>query len=165
MSNPSAPAPPQDIIVVGSGIIGLCTAYYLLTSPLLPPSSRLTLLENCSTIAPGASSFAGGLVAGGKGDDWQGAPSRSLARLSWRLHCELARELGGERYGWRECGAVGLRVGGGETSMSAYRTLPDGKRDAVEGDWLDGERMDMTGEGGIGQLYVSLSSTFSVVYL
>lgn len=156
MSRPTST--PQEIIVVGSGIIGLCTSYYLLTSPLLPPSSRVTLIENSSTIAPGASSFAGGLIAGGKGEDWQGAPSRSLAKLSWELHLELVERLRGrETYGWRECGAVGLRVGGGETSMSAYRTLPGGRKEVVEGDWLEGERQDMTGEGGIGQLYVSFS--------
>lgn len=84
-----------------------------------------------------------------------------LARLSWQCHLELVEALDGrENWGWRECGAVGLRCGGSEgQSRSAYRDLPQGKKEVVEKDWLEGEREDLTdGQGGaaagIGQMYV-----------
>ncbi|KAI5478265.1 FAD dependent oxidoreductase [Pseudohyphozyma bogoriensis] len=140
----------EQIVIIGGGIMGLCSAYYLLTSS---PLSSVTLVENCRSIAPGASSYAGGFLAGGTGDSWQGSPSRPLARLSWKLHVELAEALdGAKKWGFRECKAVGLAVGGEGEQRSAYRELPKGKGEVVEDDWLRGEREDLTGEGGVGQI-------------
>ncbi|ORY92911.1 FAD dependent oxidoreductase [Leucosporidium creatinivorum] len=142
----------SDIVILGSGIVGLCSAYHLLKSPALPPNSTVTILENSSdgSIASGASSKAGGFIAGARGG-WCGEPSTDLARLSWECHLELVNELGGrEKWGWRECGAVGLRVGGGGQSRSAYRDLPKGKKEVSDRDWLNGEREDLTnGAGGV----------------
>jgi hypothetical protein len=146
---------PLKIAIFGSGVVGLSSAYYILSSPLLPAGSTVTLIENSSSIAAGASSYAGGFIAGGAGGDaWQGAPSRDLARLSWECHLQLVGVLEGrDKYGWRECGAVGLRVGGGGEERSAYRVLPVGVKQVVDEDWLEGEREDMAGDGrGIGQL-------------
>ncbi|KAI5478667.1 FAD dependent oxidoreductase [Pseudohyphozyma bogoriensis] len=140
----------EQIVIIGGGIMGLCSAYYLLTAS---PKSSVTLIENCRSIAPGASSYAAGFLAGGTGNSWQGMPSRPLARLSWKLHVELAEKLDGARkYGFRETKAVGLAVGGEGEQRSAYRVLPKGKEELVEHDWLRGEREDLTGDGGIGQL-------------
>lgn len=154
---------PLHICILGSGVVGLSTAFYLLTSRELPENSIVTLIEKGARIAPGASSYAGGFIAWG-GEAWQAPASRSLAELSWKCHVELAKLLGGrETYGFRECGAVGLRVGKGKgESMSAYRILPEGRKQVVEGDWLSGERQDMAGEGGggLGQLFVELLFDF-----
>ncbi|SCZ92647.1 BZ3500_MvSof-1268-A1-R1_Chr5-2g08065 [Microbotryum saponariae] len=151
----SASAEPRpELVVIGSGIIGLCTCYYLLTSDDLPLNARVTLVENSrsQTIAHGASSNAGGFVAGGNPDSaWFGSTTSSLGELSYRCHQELAQSRIGE-WGYRETSATGLTVGHGDQSRSAYRTLPKGTSETVEHDWLDGQREDVGAQGGIAQL-------------
>lgn len=151
MASDSPRAP--HFVLLGSGIMSIATAFYLLSSPRLPRGSRVTLVENARTgIAAGASSYAAGFIAGGA-DAWHAPPSQDLARLSWKCHVALAEELGGsEAWGFRECGSVGLRVGGGDQGRSAYRLLPGGRKEVVEEDWLVGEREDLTGAGGMGQV-------------
>ena len=140
---------PRQIVIIGAGIIGLCCANSLLKSPLLPPNSTVTIIENVG-IASAASGKAGGFIS----RDWP--ESTDLARLSWLEHVALAEKYdGGQKWGWRECGAVGLRVGSLEEDVerSAYRALPEGAQMKGES-WLNGEREDMSGSGGIAQLYV-----------
>ncbi|GAA5870599.1 hypothetical protein JCM16303_001530 [Sporobolomyces ruberrimus] len=165
----------QEIVIIGSGIVGLSTAYYSLT---LSPSSRVTILESSTErqVAGGASSYAGGFIAGGP--SWHDPSSQDLARESWNCHVEIAEVLGGaENFGWRECGAIGLSVGH-PVKRSAYRTLPEGKgKESVEveegrlpaGEWVEGEKEQLSLEGGVGQvdphdfcqtLFRYLSSTF-----
>ncbi|GAA6020319.1 hypothetical protein JCM8202_002620, partial [Rhodotorula sphaerocarpa] len=83
-------------------------------------------------------------------------PSQDLARLSWEVHNALAAELDGPNaYGWRECAAVGLAVGGHGESRSKYRSLPGAAahRDtAARRDWLEGDREDLSTEGGVAQI-------------
>lgn len=154
---------PQHIVILGSGIIGLCSAWYLLQSPDLPNGSTVTIIENCTSkrIAPGASSQAGGFIAGGNGSGWVGDASKDLARLSWTCHIELADKLDGrEKWGWRETGAVGLRVGSGHNTRSKYRDLPSsGKKETgAAAEWLEaGEKEDLLGgkkgsQAGVGQM-------------
>lgn len=138
----STKAAPEHIVIIGGGIIGLCTAYYLLTSPLLPPSSSVILIESSTLgIAQGASSNAGGFIS----KTWHSQSVLSLAALSWACHEELAARFDGPRnYGWGMCGAVGLTVGDDlEVERSAYRSLPEGKTQTIEGEWLNGIREDM----------------------
>lgn len=76
--------------------------------------------------------------------------------MSWDCHSALAAELNGsDAYGWRECGAVGLAVGGHGESRSKYRTLPgataENKQDAAV-DWLEGDREQLSTEGGVAQM-------------
>lgn len=172
---------PQHTIILGSGIMGLCSAYYLLhLSPASSSHHVVTLIENSPslTIAAGASSFAGGFLAGGPA--WHEGPARDLSRLSWECHVEMARELKGEeRYGWRESRAAGLNVGGKGESRSKYRTLPGGveKKEEVGEEerergeaWYEGEKEELSTEGGVGQVdpaefcktvYEHLKTTFS----
>ena len=53
---------PAHIVIVGGGIIGVSTAYYLSRSPALPADTRITLVEG-TAIAAGASGYAGGFLA------------------------------------------------------------------------------------------------------
>ncbi|KAI9779493.1 MAG: hypothetical protein M1835_004680 [Candelina submexicana] len=96
------PTKPRQIIIIGGGIIGCTTAYFLTRHPLYNPSlHKITLLE-ATTIAGGASGKAGGLLA-----LW--AYPSSIVPLSYKLHAELAREHGGEgRWGYRRihCGQL-----------------------------------------------------------
>ncbi|GAA5905455.1 hypothetical protein JCM6882_003166 [Rhodosporidiobolus microsporus] len=151
-------APPdQHVVILGSGIVGLCTAYYILK---LSPSARVVVVEASPSgeIASGASRYAGGFIAGA----WQDPPSLPLSALSYTCHKELAAELGGaDRWGYRECGATGLNVGSVDTERSAYRNLPGGKgRESVggkgdklpTGTWVEGEKEELSLEGGVAQI-------------
>jgi glycine/D-amino acid oxidase-like deaminating enzyme len=52
------------IVIVGGGIIGCTTAYYLTRHPAFSPSTVVTILEASKVgVAQGASGKAGGLVA------------------------------------------------------------------------------------------------------
>ncbi|TDZ13027.1 putative oxidoreductase TDA3 [Colletotrichum spinosum] len=100
------PQSKRNIVIVGGGIIGSTTAYFLTRHPRYNPSlHRITILE-ATSIAAGASGKAGGLLA-----LW--AYPSSLVPLSYRLHRELAAEHGGEaRWGYRRvnCGSFEARV-------------------------------------------------------
>ncbi|KAI9843784.1 MAG: hypothetical protein M1838_002471 [Thelocarpon superellum] len=93
---------PRNIVIIGGGIIGCCTAYYLTRHPAYDPTlHHITVLE-ASKIAGGSSGRAGGLLA-----LW--AYPSCLVPLSYGLHAELAQEHGGEeRWGYRRlhCGQL-----------------------------------------------------------
>ncbi|TNY24262.1 FAD dependent oxidoreductase [Rhodotorula diobovata] len=149
---------PHEVVVLGAGIVGLCTAYYTLS---LDPAAKVTLVEAArGTIAPGASSFAGGFLAFGTA--WHEPPSQPLARLSGACHADLAERLeGDQRWGYRQCSAIGLNVGGVDEDRSKYRTLPGGKKEGRKegeggrlprGEWVEGEKEVLSTEGGVAQL-------------
>ncbi|WPH01194.1 fad NAD binding oxidoreductase [Acrodontium crateriforme] len=92
----------KKIVIVGGGIIGATSAYYLTRHPSFNSSKHSITLLEASTIAGGASGKAGGLLA-----RW--AYPSSLVPLSYELHAQLAHEHGGEeRWGYRtlHCGSV-----------------------------------------------------------
>ncbi|ROW09062.1 hypothetical protein VMCG_02872 [Cytospora schulzeri] len=96
----------KNIVIIGGGIIGCTTAYFLTRHPKFNPSlHKITLLE-ASSIAAGASGKAGGLLA-----LW--AYPECLVPLSYRLHKELAEEHGGpQKWGYRRlgCGTIAASV-------------------------------------------------------
>ncbi|KPV76733.1 uncharacterized protein RHOBADRAFT_51732, partial [Rhodotorula graminis WP1] len=153
-----AGAPPREVVILGAGIVGLCTAFY--TLDLSPRSTRVTLVEAGAAIASGASSQAGGFLAFGPA--WHEPPSQSLARLSGECHGELAARLdGAARFGYRECSAIGLNVGGVDEDRSKYRTLPGGRKEGRQegeagrlprGEWVEGDLEVLSTDGGVAQL-------------
>lgn len=103
----------KHIIIIGGGIIGCTTAYYLTRHP---SSSSITLIE-ASKHGPGqgASGKAGGLVA-----KW--AYPKEIVDVSFEEHVKLAKEHNGkERWGWRyvNCGSW---EGRGEVLLSGEQT-------------------------------------------
>lgn len=103
---PQAAGQKRHIVIVGGGIIGATTAYFLTRHPKYDPSRhQITLLE-ATAIAAGASGKAGGLLA-----LW--AYPQELVPLSYRLHEELAAEFdGATRWGYRRvgCGHVQVKI-------------------------------------------------------
>ncbi|KAF4625400.1 hypothetical protein G7Y89_g12768 [Cudoniella acicularis] len=93
---------PRNIVIIGGGIIGCTTAYFLTRHPAFNPAiHKITLIE-AQSIASGASGKAGGLLA-----LW--AYPANIVPLSYRLHAELAKEHDGpKRWGYRtvHCGSV-----------------------------------------------------------
>ncbi|KAH9909739.1 FAD dependent oxidoreductase [Xylariomycetidae sp. FL2044] len=97
---------PRHIVIIGGGVIGTTSAYYLTRHPSFNPSiHHITLLE-ATGIAAGASGKAGGLIG-----RW--AYPTCLVPLSYALHAELASEHdGASRWGYRrvECGQIAATV-------------------------------------------------------
>ncbi|KAI0776668.1 FAD dependent oxidoreductase [Trametes elegans] len=122
---------PQNIVIVGGGIIGCTTAYYLASHPRFNnTTTSITLIEASKEgVAQGASGKAGGLVA-----KW--AYPKELVNVSFPEHVRLAEEHNGkERWGWRfvNCGnwegrgeslaETGSGVGAGGKRKSLEKTL------------------------------------------
>ncbi|HYB43894.1 MAG TPA: FAD-dependent oxidoreductase [Candidatus Methylomirabilis sp.] len=77
--------PPRRVLVCGAGVMGAATAYFLARRGV-----AVTLVER-TAVACAASGKSGGFLA----LDWcDGSPLGPLARASFALHAELARELG-----------------------------------------------------------------------
>ena len=148
---PSSPADAKNVVVIGGGIIGCTTAFYLATHPRYSSSStNITLVEASKYgVARGASGKAGGLVA-----KW--AYPKELVNVSFPEHVHLAKEHNGEqRWGWRmvncgswegrgeslnDSGSDGTGVGAGGKRKSLEKTLgldstdrPSENTDAVSG--------------------------------
>ncbi len=87
----------SPVVVVGGGIIGLSTAYYL---SLARKSGRsITVLDSASVLFAGASGKANGML----GDYGFKPEADSLGKLSWNLHRQLARMHKGRAvWGYRE---------------------------------------------------------------
>jgi len=78
-------------IIIGSGIIGLSTAYYLSESPRTQAQS-IHLIES----SPELFNCASGLAAGFLAADWFAPSVAPLGALSFKLHKELAEKFNGK---------------------------------------------------------------------
>ena len=104
----------RGIVIIGGGIIGCTTAYYLTRHPsYLSPTTTITLIEaSRHGPAQGASGKAGGLVA-----KW--AYPKEIVDLSFEEHVKLAKEHNGkDRWGWRYVGC-GSWEGRGEAVITS----------------------------------------------
>ncbi|KAI7863068.1 FAD dependent oxidoreductase [Spinellus fusiger] len=103
---------PRHVIILGAGVMGACSAYYL---SLKSPTVTITVIE-ASDIANGASGKAGGFLA----FDWSdGTETAELSRKSFDLHAELAETLGGESYGYRPVTAYSVLVQSGKQTHTS----------------------------------------------
>ncbi|KAH8695111.1 FAD dependent oxidoreductase [Talaromyces proteolyticus] len=162
----------REIVIIGGGIIGSCSAYYLTRHPSYDPAlHKITLLE-ASEIAGGASGKAGGLLA-----LW--AYPSSIVPLSFKLHAQLAKEHNGkDRWGYREvnCGqliakghAAQDKKEGTGPSVSLQKRDPAaiGKLRAAgippDLDWLNADSLrgyeSMSGPGETAQVHPYLFTT------
>ncbi|KAL6866748.1 FAD dependent oxidoreductase [Trichoderma novae-zelandiae] len=83
-----------DTVILGSGVIGLSTAYYLLQHQ---PGASIHLVDSANELFASASGFAGGFLA----KDWFRPELAALAALSFEEHRKLAeQENGRERWGY-----------------------------------------------------------------
>ncbi|KAK9778607.1 putative FAD dependent oxidoreductase-like protein 2 [Seiridium cardinale] len=87
----------KNIVIVGGGVIGCCTAYYLSKHPSFDPAKHTITLIETRRLAGGASGKAGGCLA-----EW--ADPACLGPASFQLHGQLA-ELhdGANAWGYRRC--------------------------------------------------------------
>ncbi|PIL28780.1 hypothetical protein GSI_08824 [Ganoderma sinense ZZ0214-1] len=120
----------KNIVIIGGGIIGCTTAFYLASHPRYASSSiDITLIEaSKSGVAQGASGKAGGLVA-----KW--AYPKELVNVSFSEHVRLAKEHNGEqRWGWRmvNCGSWEGRGESLESSGTSSGLGAVGRRKSLE---------------------------------
>jgi glycine/D-amino acid oxidase-like deaminating enzyme len=116
----------RTIVIIGGGIIGCTTAYYLTRHTAFGSNVHITVLETSAQgAAQGASGKAGGLVA-----KW--AYPKELVGVSFPEHVRLAAEHNGaERWGWRKVD-VGSWAGRGDTDRVASSVGKGRKRKSLE---------------------------------
>ncbi|KAI0942840.1 hypothetical protein AcV7_010362 [Taiwanofungus camphoratus] len=135
----------REIVIIGGGIIGCTTAFYLCSHPAFVASAtKVTLIEaSVEGVAQGASGKSGGLVA-----KW--AYPKELVDVSFSEHVRLAREHNGaQRWGWRfvGCGSwegrgepikekTGTGVGAGGERKSLEKTQ------GLDTDWNQKKRAE-----------------------
>jgi len=117
-------ATPQSTVILGAGIIGVSTAYYLSQSL---PGTSIHLIDPSPELFASASGKAGGFLAA----DWFGPASAPLGLLSFKLHKQLAAEHdGAQKWGYaRSTGA----------SFAESEDV-GGDEDERKGEWLEGGR-------------------------
>ncbi|KAL5604089.1 uncharacterized protein BROUX77_004275 [Berkeleyomyces rouxiae] len=96
----------KNIVIVGGGIIGCTTAYFLTRHPKYKKDLHSITILEASSVAAGASGRAGGLLA-----EW--AYPQCISQFSFDLHARLAQTHNGpEKWGYRgvSCGTVRARV-------------------------------------------------------
>lgn len=160
-------------IILGSGIIGASTAYYLSLSSPPTKAEPIHIVEPSPTLFASASGFAGGFLA----KDWFSSASASLGALSFAEHKRLAEENDGARtWGYapstatsyvagdqaaagRERGDDWLREGTSRADAASGKTLEAGNRHHIE--WLNrgkGSVEVLSEEGSAAQVCVWLSA-------
>ena len=96
------------IVIIGGGIIGTATAYYLSLSHADPRS--IHIIESAPRLFASASGYAGGFLA----KDWFSTPVAPLGALSFDLHKKLAAEHDGvKRWGYASSTALSLAISEG----------------------------------------------------
>ncbi|KAK5329958.1 hypothetical protein LTS13_004760 [Exophiala xenobiotica] len=130
----------RNIVVIGGGIIGSTTAYFLTRHPKYNPETHSIHLIEATSIASGASGKAGGLLA-----LW--AYPSCLVPLSFKLHAELAKEHGGtERWGYRGVGVGQIDLIGRHVSNQPKITKNgDSKSEDIRGL----HRPDVSSDGNV----------------
>lgn len=110
----------QPVLIVGGGIVGCSTAYYLSKAGF----TNVTVIEAVD-VAHAASGRAGGFLA----RDWcNNQPTQALAVRGFEIYSELTAELGVD-IGYRTLNTLSLSLG----------STGDGRRDATAPGWVDGQ--------------------------
>ncbi|RXW23203.1 hypothetical protein EST38_g2634 [Candolleomyces aberdarensis] len=130
MPNERADTTNPHVVIIGGGIIGCTTAYYLTKAKSGPATKntlvKVTLIEASQHgPAQGASGKAGGLVA-----KW--AYPKELVRMSYPEHEKLAVEHNGkDRWGWRYVGC-GSWEGRGDLDLEGAADEAEGQSKSLE---------------------------------
>ena len=124
-------------VIVGTGIIGTSTAYYLSQDSSTTTPSSIHLIESSPELFASASGYAAGFLA----RNWFSSSVASLGALSFDLHKQLAEENNGrEMWGYSRSIGTSLESTGGN---KGYDWLREGtSRANAAGEY---EPMDETG--------------------
>ena len=105
------------VIIVGCGIIGLSTAYWL--SRNRKNARSITIVDNASVLCAGASGKANGILG-----DYGFKPEAELfGKLSWKLHQQLASQHNGRAaWGYRDVMEYGVHNAASSDTLEAMLT-------------------------------------------
>ena len=93
-------------VIIGAGIIGSSTAYYLSQAPSTSILSTIHIVESSPELFASASGYAGGFLA----QDWFSPATAALGTLSFDMHKQLAMEHNGsEKWGYCRSIAASLQ--------------------------------------------------------
>lgn len=132
----------MSTVIVGGGIIGLSTAYYLsLLNPECASAHQIHVIDSASDLLLSASGYSAGFLA----KNWFSAASSSLGELSFRLHKELADANGGSRK-WGYAPSIAYSLAIDQRGVGSKQTKNE--------DWLldRSSRAGVAGLGAEGQL-------------
>ncbi len=149
----------MSTVIIGAGIIGTSTAFYLSQPPSQISARSIHLVESSPRFFASASGYAAGFLA----RDWYGPYVSSLGALSFDLHKQLAEEHGGkEKWGWSRSTGTSLTQGAdagkgarGDDWLreGSSRAEVAGEHDFIDGQgpaWLtvqEGGRVEVISEG------------------
>lgn len=120
------------IVIVGAGIVGVCTAYYLTEHPKYDPEQYEIVLLEAVRPASAASGKAGGLLS-------KSAFPHQIVPLSFKLHTKLAEQYNGaESWGFRFLQVVS--VAGSNANSPDPTNKPDIPKDL---DWIYREKISV----------------------
>lgn len=133
---PQAPRNIMATVIIGAGIIGSSTAYYLSESSSTTPPSSIHLIESCPELFASASGYAAGFLA----RDWFAGSVAPLGALSFDLHKQLAEENNGwEKWGYSRSTGTSLISRRGERGEAWCREGNSRAEAAGEHEFVSGK--------------------------
>ncbi|RYP77526.1 hypothetical protein DL771_001099 [Monosporascus sp. 5C6A] len=119
-------------VILGAGIIGVSTAYYLSEHQ---PGSTVHLVEPSSELFASASGYAGGFIA----KDWFSPASAELGALSFEEHRKLADKDGGaEKWGYAPSTSISLTPSKNKKRVDAWCRDGASRAEAANGEPFPG---------------------------
>lgn len=142
------------IVIVGAGIVGVCTAYYITEHPKYDPGKYEVILLEAVRPASAASGKAGGLLS-------KSAFPHQIVPLSYDLHAKLAEQYNGaDAWGFRYLNVVSI------AGSNANSPDPTNKPDIPkELDWIYREKMSVCETLGGPQTYAQVQPYLFVHFL
>ncbi|XDG07577.1 hypothetical protein ABKA04_007192 [Annulohypoxylon sp. FPYF3050] len=129
-------------VILGAGIIGTSTAYYLSKHQ---PGSSIHLVEPSPELFASASGFAGGFLA----KDWFSPASAALGALSFAEHRKLAeKEDGRSKWGYASSTSVSLTPKTGEKRVDVWCRVGASRAEAANGETSEGKAPEWLGGAG-----------------
>ncbi|RYP65755.1 hypothetical protein DL770_008935 [Monosporascus sp. CRB-9-2] len=140
-------------VILGAGIIGVSTAYYLSERQ---PGSTIHLVEPSPELFASASGYAGGFMA----KDWFSPVSAELGALSFEEHRKLADQDGGaEKWGYAPSTSISLMPSKNKMRVDAWCRDGTSRAEAANGEpfprvppsWLrrvEGDAVEVISEEG-----------------
>lgn len=102
----------SPVVILGGGILGFSTAYYL--SQARKSGLSITIVDNASILFAGASGKANGIL----GNYGFKPEAEALGKLSWELHRQLAGlQRGRDVWGYRDVMIYGLHGAGSSIAL------------------------------------------------
>lgn len=119
-------------IILGTGIIGTSTAYYLSKHQ---PASTIHLVDPSPELFASASGYAGGFLA----KDWFSAAAADLGSLSFEEHRKLAeKDDGAKKWGYARSTSISLSPATNSKKIDVWCRDGASRADAASGDRTSG---------------------------